>query len=412
MNVMAFSFFKKPQEKMPERQVARPKQAAADKAEAPPAGQEAGSQEAGKSAASVPAQPAAQEEPQALDFTDSQFSESGFSESGIEVGLGGDPLQSDIEQAAVLFANGQDSAARAVLEMCARSHAGADAERLWRMLLDLVQVLGDRAAFEKLGMEFAQACETSPPTWRQPDAALPPAASGEQVLVIQGVVSGADAADIVKLKAALAAKVPLRLDLGKLASCDDAAAGALCDLLRLARKQGTAVNLEGAEGLVSRLEGRLIAGQAESPGAWLLLLEFYQRLGQPGRFEDKAVDYAVTFEVSPPSWEDVKAAPKAGKAAAAPAAPQEQALFLSGELKNYRFGELPNYLDSAEQPVLDFSRVKRVDFFSAGVLRNALEPYRRKGKDIVIRHPHHLVAELMAIVGLHQVARIIVPKKS
>lgn len=352
--------------------------------------------------------PSAKGEPSVLDFTDSQFSESG--DMTIEVEQGGDPLQADIEQAAVLFANGQDSAARAVLEMCARTHSGADAERLWRMLLDLMQVLGDRAAFEKLGMEFAQACETSPPTWRQPEKVFPGSAVGEKTLTLQGVATGADAPDIVKLKAALAAKVPVRVDLSKLVSCDDEAAGALCDLLRLARKQGVAVTLEGADGLVGRLESRLVVGQRESAGAWLLLLELYQCLGRSEIFEEKAVDYAVTFEMSPPSWENIKIPPKAGKKPAAPAAPQEQALVLSGELKNYRFGELPNYLDSTGQPILDFSQVKRMDFFSAGLLRNTLEPCRRQGKEVVIRHPHHLVAELMGIVGLNSVARIIVPK--
>jgi anti-anti-sigma regulatory factor len=406
---MVFSLFKKPQEKMPERQVARPKPppappgTAAEKPDSRSPAPEAGRPESGNAASQAPAK----EDLGALDFTDSQFGEAGV--LAIEVEQGGDPLQADIEQAAVLFANGQDSAARAVLEMCARSHDGANAERLWRMLLDLVQVLGDRAAFEKLGMEFAQACETSPPTWRQAESAAPVAASGEKTMTLQGVVCGADSAEILKLKTSLAAKGPVRVDIGKLASCDDEAAGALYELLRLARKQGVAITLDGADGLVRSLEGRLVVGQRECAGSWLLLLELYQRLGKPEIFEEKAVDYAVTFEVSPPSWEDIKALPKAGKAPAM-VAPQEKVLSLSGELKNYRFGELPNYLESAEQPVLDFSQVKRLDFFSAGLLRNTLQTYSRQGKEVVIRHPHHLVAELMGIVGLNHVARIIVPK--
>lgn len=400
---MVFSLFRKPQKKMPERPVARPKPATAPvpegKADARGALPEPEAE----------AKPAVgTEAPEALDFTDSQFAKAG--DMAIDMDHDGDPVQADIEQAAVLFANGQDGAARAVLEISARAHAGADAERLWRMLLDLVQVLGDQAAFEKLGVEFAQACETSPPAWRQPESSPPAAAPGEKTLVLQGVVSGADAPEILNLKAALAGKGPLRIDLGRLASCDDAAAGALCDGLRLARRQGVAVALDGADGLVGRLENRLVAGQPESAGAWLLLLELYQRLGKAEVFEERAVDYAVTFEVSPPSWEDAKALAKAAGVPATAAAPAEQALFLAGELKNYRFGELPNYLDSADQPILDFSRVKRVDFFSAGQLRNTLAPYRRQGKEIVIRHPHRLVAELMGIVDLNSVARIIVPK--
>ena len=40
------------------------------------------------------------------------------------------------------------------------------------------------------------------------------------------------------------------------------------------------------------------------PASWqLLLLELLQRLGTQEEFEEWPVDYAVTFELSPPSWE-------------------------------------------------------------------------------------------------------------
>lgn len=393
---------------MPERQVARPKTTAAPaEPKAEPAAPES-STPAPAGSAGAPAKA----EPEALDFTDSQFDDGMFGANGdmaIEVNEDMDPVQADIEQASVLFANNQDSAARAVLEMSARSHTGANAERLWRMLLDLMQVLGDRPAFEKLGMEFAQACETSPPTWRLTEKTVVAAGKGEATVVLQGVLSGADSPELAKLKTALASKKPVRIDMGKLASCDDDAAKTLSDLLRLARKQGIELILDGADGVVGRLETRLVVGQPESAGSWLLLLELYQNTDKPDQFEEKAVDYAVTFEVSPPSWEVVKKPAGASKAAVV-AKPQDEALFLKGELKNYRFDELPSYLDGSVQPILDFSQVKRMDFFSAGLLRNSLEPYLRQGKEVIIRNPHHLVAELLGIVGVNNVARIIVPK--
>ena len=63
-----------------------------------------------------------------------------------------------------------------------------------------------------------------------------------------------------------------------------------------------------------------------------------------------------------------------------------------------------------DQPVLDFSGVRRLDFFSAGQLANRIAPLKDAGCDVVIRSPNHLVAELMGVVGLNKVARIIVPK--
>lgn len=398
---MVFSLFKKTPEKMPERPAARPKPLAPEPAPV---------------IAPTPA-PAAEPEATAavdlppLEFSDSQFDFTESSVMAIEVDHDMDPVQAEIEHAAVLFANGQDSAARAVLESSARAHGGADAERLWRMLLDLMQVLGDRAAFEQLGEEFASACETSPPAWRAASDKAPVAAAGPRAIVLQGVIASADAPEFAEMRAALEKKEAMRLDLGRLASCDDAAAGVLCELLRLARKQGINLSVEEADGLLGRLEKRLVVGQPEAADTWFLLLELYQRLGRQDAFEEKAVDYAVTFEVSPPSWEPIKAPPPARPAPLAPIlAGADDIHFLSGELKNSRFDEVKAFLELQDRPVLDFLHVKRLDFFSAGLLRNLIEPYKRQGKEVIIRNPHHLVAELMGIVDLPSVARIVVPK--
>ena len=407
---MVFSFFKKPPQKMPERPVARPKPATPT-----PEPTAAAAEELGGEAPVAGAAPQAEPKPDLppLEFTESQFDFSDSGITGIEVEHDIDPVQADIEQAAVLFANGQDSAARAVLEAAARAHSGAQAERLWRMLLDLMQVLDDRAAFDKLGEEFARTCETSPPTWRPVEKTVPSqiVASGDQLITLQGVIAGGEAPELQQLGQAIAGKRAMRLDIGKLASCDDTAAAVLCDLLKQARKQGVALAVEGTEGLVGRLEKRLVVGQPEAINTWMLLLELYQRLGNQEVFEEKAVDYAVTFEVSPPSWEVIKpVAAAAAKTAAPPPPPADEAHYLTGELKNCRFEDVREYIEKRQRAILDFSRVKRMDFFSAGLLRNILDRCPQDGKEVTIRNPHHLVAELMGIVDLPSVAKIIVRK--
>lgn len=414
---MVFSFFKKPAEKMPERKAARPKAPPAPAPEESAVWEPAAEQQGAGPAASAPAPaaPAAKEEPRkelpVLEFGDSQFDFTDSAVMAIEVDQDMDPVQADIEQAAVLFANGQDPAARAVLEAAARAHTGANAERLWRMLLDLMQVLGDRGAFERLGEEFSQSCETSPPAWRsENDKPAAPLASGPKAIVLQGVLNGAAGPEFAQIKAGIQKKEAQRVDLGKLASCDEDAARGLVELFRLARKTGVAVSLDGAEGLAGRLETRLVVGQAESHDSWLLLLDLLQHLGRQDSFEEKAVDYAVTFEVSPPSWEVLKTVTKPAPALAPSVIPPSDIHFLSGELKNCRFDDLRAFIDLHERPVIDFAAVKRLDFFSAGLLRNILEPVKRQGKEVLIRNPHHLVAELMGIVDLPSVARIIVPK--
>ena len=66
-----------------------------------------------------------------IEFTDSQV-------MAIDVGDGSDPLQSDVEQAVVLFANGHDQAARQLLEHFVDAYPEPDGIRFWYLLFDLL----------------------------------------------------------------------------------------------------------------------------------------------------------------------------------------------------------------------------------------------------------------------------------
>ena len=93
-----------------------------------------------------------------------------------------------------------------------------------------------------------------------------------------------------------------------------------------------------------------------------------------------------------------------------PAQSVNKAHYLSGEIKNSRFDDLAAVFNAEDHIVLDFSAVRRLDFVSAGQLVNRVMAVRDSGREVVIRSPHHLIAELMAVAGLNKFARIIVPK--
>ncbi|MGB4854351.1 MAG: STAS domain-containing protein, partial [Candidatus Dechloromonas phosphoritropha] len=148
-------------------------------------------------------------------------------------------------------------------------------------------------------------------------------------------------------------------------------------------------------------------GEAQNARTWLLVLELLQRFGTQEDFEQVAIDFAVTFERSPPSWEAV---PVASLPKAKPVKRADNAHYLSGEIRNSRFDDLIHVLNQTDNVVIDFSGVRRLDFFSAGQLVNRLSPFKASGSEVIVRSPNHLVAELMAVVGLNKFARIIVPK--
>ena len=440
---MVFSFFKKQDKKMPERPAARPRApnllpeakvpiVSVEETPKPlpkplpdlefvsaiPAQTPAQTQsESGKpaSAAKTAAQPAPRQQALAggMDFKIDDFDSDDFTESsvmGIDVNHDDDPLQACVEQVVVLYANGQDGAARSLLETFVRSYHGSEGRRFWLLLFDLLQATGDRAAFEKLGADYAEACEMSPPTWSQasPATSLPAGAVGPRKVFLQGVLTTEGALPVTELAKLIEKKEQVTVDCTKLIGCDDEVAGLLAELLTRARKTRLSVTLSGVDVFIDRLNSRMVAGDATHEPSWLLLLELLQRHGTQETFEERAVDYAVTYERSPPSWEPRAAG--AAPVATAAAGPVDDAHYLSGELKGCRFDELIAVIEASETPILDFSRVRRLDFIAAGQLVNRLAPYKLAGRDIIIRSPNHLVAELMAVVGLNKQARILVPK--
>ena len=404
---MVFSFFKKPPEKMVARPAAAPR---------PQEGVAKAAPVAEKSSASSPAsaapKPAAQEANGSLDFSDFQFSESP-ADFHLEADV--DPIESDVEQAAVLYANGQDDAVRSMLENAVRVHHFGPGERLWMMLFDLYRLAGQKAAFEALEIDYAQAFEKSPPTWR--DSSKVPAVAKAAVagsVLFKGELLGDNNAAFDIVQSALEKNPKLRLDLSSVKSLDAAGCGRLLALLQQARKARREIELLGRDHIGALVEERVETGRAEDAGCWLLLLELLQLQGQQEAFDDAAINYAITFEVSPPSWEANRVAAAEPVAATMAVAAVDdsggEAYVARGDIKASRFGDLPAFAEVQDPVIIDFSEVTRIDFISAGALLNVLSTVRRSGKQIVFRHPNHLVAELFGVVGLKAVAEIILAK--
>jgi len=406
---MVFSFFKKEPEKMIARPAVDPRLKNESEKVLPLGG-------ALPAPVSTPAPPKLQEPPKkeapSLDFSDFVFSESS-PDFQIEADI--DPIDAEAEEAAVLFANGQDETVRAVLENAVRIHQFGPGERLWLMLFDFYRLAGNKPAFEALEVEYAQSFEKSPPAWRdklksQPNA--PGAVAGS--LLFNGQLTGENLSSFDAIANALEKNPKLRLDLSKVNHLDAQGCDRLLKLLQQAQKAKRELELLGREALGKLLREHVVSGRAEEHECWLLFLELCQLQGQYELFEEVAVDYAVTFEVSPPSWESRRVAlpePVAPIAleAVGSSSPSD-AYVLRGEVKALRFSDLAAHAEVRDTVLIDCSDLVRMDFISAGALLNVLTSVRRSGKPIIFHHPNFLVAELFGIVGLNAVANIIFAK--
>ena len=351
----------------------------------------------------------------ASDFSDFTFSEA-LPEFHVDGGSA--PEDPEVEEATIFFANAQDVAAQAVLEGAVKGH-GALAERPWLMLFDLYRVLNQQAAFEALGIEYARAFERSPPNWSQgfvPKTVdeRPKAAVGGR-LTFSGELLGDNEAAFAAIQRSFGRNAKLRLDMSKVKQCDYAGCALLWSLLSQTGGKKYQIELLGKESLTELLQSKVEMGRAEGKECWLLLIELCQLQGQQEVFEEVAINYAVTFEESPPSWLPGKVvAPEPEpdeKSESSAEAENDGAYYLRGEIKSSRFADLTDYAEARDHVLIDCTELVRMDFVSAGVLLNVLSTVRSSGKPVTFRHPNHLVAELFSIVGMKEIANFIFAKQ-
>lgn len=362
----------------------------------------------------APAAPEPKEELESLDFTSPGAIEvREVHEDNIEIRESAATAHPVIEEAAILYANGQDEAALASLEAAvATNNLGPDNDQAWAMLFDLYQLMEKREAFEQRALEYSVEFEKSPPTWvesqRQP---LNPAlVTGGQAYVAFSGALGETADKQIRLLEKLVAGSPMaRVEFTKVQDVDVLGADMLLKAMKAARKAKCELLMTGADRFAELLKGKIETGRREGEEVWLLLLELYQQMGEPDLFEEWALNYAITFEVSPPSWEN-RSAPKKAAAAAQAAVPDEPEVFpLAGEMYSAgsdAFRQLIDFSTSHDHVVIDCSALKRMDFVSAGMFLNTLTNLQVTGKTVMIRHPNQLIWGLFGVLGIDQVAQV------
>lgn len=319
-----------------------------------------------------------------------------------------------VEEAAILFANGQDEAALATLESAADAGGlGAAADQVWAMLFDLYQIVGKRDLFDKRALDYSMKYEKSPPTWvEQAKQSLGPALTtgGTAFVAFTGALGESADKTVRQLEKIVAGNPVARVEFGKLQSVDPLGAEMLLKAMRAARKAKCELVMSGAEKLAELLKGKLEVGKREDEPLWMLLLELYQHMAQQDPFEEWAVNYAVTFEVSPPSWEN-RPPPKKPAAMAAPAATaaEPEAFPLAGEMYSAgsdAFRQLVDFATGREHVLIDCSALKRMDFVSAGLFLNTLTNLQITGCSVTIRNPNQLLYALFGVLGINQVAHV------
>jgi anti-anti-sigma regulatory factor len=324
---------------------------------------------------------------------------------GILVEEVGGSSESAIDEAAMLYASNQADNAETLL----KSLLHESDQRAWHMLFDLYR-LGQRDAdFEKLALEFAMRFECSPPVWK---AVAEKNAKDKAVSRHLSLPPKLDAGIQEKMGhvlTSLAKDSTLQLDFSQVVEIDKEGAHSMADMLTKTRKSKLKFQVSGASTIIDLLKSRM-QDEPDEQIFWQMLLAVYQMLGKQNEFEDLAIDFAVAFELSPPSWENVQAA----KEVAAPAIEiPKDAFTLKGvisEGNQDQIAKLMQYAESHTDVVVDCSAVSRVDYGYVGHFIGQLMQLLGSGKTITLQGQNALINELFRAMGIDQLASLVPAK--
>jgi anti-anti-sigma regulatory factor len=356
----------------------------------------------------------ARSEPTARDITVTGASLMGGppTTSAIEVMQANPGLCAVLENAALMYASAQPEMARKLLEQgVANDHDTRLSPLAWLALFDLLQRAGDHAAFDQLAMQYVVQFERSSPAW---DEDARPATETKGVaggyLAITGKLTAASASQLEGLKRAIERKVPqARIDLASVTGFDDEGAKLLADALALARRNAFALALLRGDKLRGAIESEVKRGRDAGEGVWLLSLELMQWFHDQATFDDRAIEYAIAFETSPPSYEPPPQAQRAGAdapaddAEPAEAAVQGDMLRWSGVMAGPSAPQLAQLAEFAQgRPVvpIDMTAVERVDFVCAGALLNAINRIESQRRAVQLAGVSPIVRALLLLIGI------------
>lgn len=325
--------------------------------------------------------------------------------SGIVVEESSGAPQSPVDEAAIMYASGQTDMAERLL----KDILGGGDRRAWHMLFDLYCIQRREKEFEQLALDYAMRFETSPPVWQKMGsngAAGAPQQAEAASLELPGLLDKKAAAALRESIAGTDKKAVVRIDFSRIEMVDESGANECAQILSAARKAKRKLQVSGVDRLIALLQDLNRATHSRAVH-WLLLLELYQILGQQDNFEDLAVDYAVRFEVSPPSWSEVQAAEVVQ---ATPPEPVDDALRLAGEItpaNDSALQQFGSYAATHNDVLVDLTQVTRVDYGSVSQFISVLMQCLGSGKAITLRGHNALIHELFRVMGIDQLAQLI-----
>jgi hypothetical protein len=356
-----------------------------------------------------------------------------------------------LDEAVISFANADfDQCERALREMIVPGGSREMQPDTWLVLLDLYRATGQQDRFDALAFEYSRRLGLSAPAWCSLPKAVAEALNEERPAAPAQASSGQvgwtcpprlDARAVASLRSqAMQLPEPWVLDWSDARGVDVEAASQLTELLRGWAGQPLEMRWIGLDNLVALLAEAASTGDRDAdPAFWMTRLAVLRVLNRADLFDEAAIDYCMTYEVSPPAWEAPRCRARQSTSGASvqtqpmsiisevstsfmesalfddePAQVQVASLELSGQLVGdigETLGRLDGDIGAATVVNVSCARLIRVDFLAAGDLLNWVLAKRSENRTVRFIDTHRLVALFFVAMGINEHAGVHVRKE-
>ena len=349
----------------------------------------------------------------------------------------------ELDEAVIAFANADfEQCEQSLVALTAASGSRAQHPETWLVLFDLYRAIGQQHKFESLALDYAQQFGWSAPQWFSLPKLVADASTEERPrnAHFDGQVGWncpphVDADAVAKL-ASLSLQMPLPwvFDWTELQSIDAEGCARLSDLLRNWMGQDLDMRWLSGDRLFSVLHDAAPNGVRDAdPAFWQVRLDALRMVNRPDQFDEAAIDYCVTYEVSPPSWEPVRCQVRvSGSGPSTASQPlsmvsevstsfvesqladdtgivQVGTVELSGQLVgdiSATLKKLDTELGAASIINVSCARLIRVDFIAAGDLLNWVLVRRAENRSVSFVESHRMVALFFGAMGINEHANV------
>ncbi|MCO5125403.1 MAG: hypothetical protein M9915_16905 [Rhizobacter sp.] len=352
----------------------------------------------------------------------------------------------ELDEAVIAFANADfEMCEQALARLTAPGGERAQHAETWLVRFDLYRAIGQQHKFEGLALDYAQQFGWSAPQWYSLPKLVAEAASSEERPSrsrIDGQVGWVcpetlDTDGVARLSSqTLQMPLPWVFDWSALKNIDAEACAHLSELFRYWIPQQLDMRWLGGDKLLALLHAAAPTGERDAdPAFWQLRLDALRMANRPDQFDEAAIDYCVTYEVSPPSWERATCQVRmSGTDAGSTTSPtslvsEASTSFLESQiiedehqirtghvdLSGQLVGDIGETLKQMDADLGGASRIDvscakliRVDFIAAGDLLNWVLARRTEERGVTFSDAHRLVALFFGAMGINEHARVTV----